>query len=114
MQVAQVYYVSYPSLKRDKIDLLAMHRVNVRIMLDVPNTIEKTIDGNTTFQEDDPFIVQLTEASIMIDELGPLNNVNGKLVEFVDDEAEILDDPILESGLEDEMIMKKIIIIVCI
>ena len=37
-----------------------------------------------------------------MDELGPLNDVNGELVEFVDDEAEISDDAILESKLEDE------------
>ena len=36
--------------------------------VDIPNTIEKTIDDNTTFQEDDPFIVQLIEAFIIIDE----------------------------------------------
>ena len=34
--------------------------------MDVPNTIEKTIDGNIAFQEDEPFIVKLNEASIMI------------------------------------------------
>ena len=56
----------------------------------------KTIDGNTTFQEDEPFIVQLTETSIIIDEPGPLNDVNEELVEFVDDEFEISNDPILE------------------
>ena len=102
MQAAQVYYVSYPSLKRDKSYWLAMCKVKARIMVDVPNTVENTIDGNTTFQEDKSFIVQLTEASITIDEPGPLNDVNGELVEFVDDEAKILDDPILESKLEDE------------
>ena len=102
MQAAQVYYVSYPSLKIDKLDRLAVCKVKARIMVDVPNTIEKTINSNITFQEDEPFIVQLNEASIMIDESGPLNDVNGELVEFIDDEAEISDDPILESKLEDE------------
>ena len=38
----------------------------------------------------------------MVDELGPLNDVNGELVQLVDDEAEILYDPILDSELEDE------------
>ena len=80
MQVAQVYYVSYPSLKIDKLDWLAVCKVKARIMVDVPNTIEKTINGNIAFQEDEPFIVQINEASIMIDESGPLNNVNGELV----------------------------------
>ena len=70
--------------------------------MDVPTTVEKTIDDNTTFQEDQPFIIQLTEASIINDEPSPLNDVNGELVEYVDDEAEISDDPLLESELEDE------------
>ena len=96
MQVAQVYYVSYPNLKRDKSNWLTVCKVKARIMVDVPNTVEKAIDGNTTFQEDEPFIVQLTEASIIIDEPSPLNDVNEELVEFVVDEAKILDDPILE------------------
>ena len=34
----------------------------------------------------------------MIDESGPLNDLNGELVQLVDDE----DDPILELELEDE------------
>ena len=33
----------------------------------------------------------------MIDESGPLNDVNGELVQLVDDEDEISNDPILES-----------------
>ena len=61
--------------------------------VDVPNTVEKTIDGNTTFQEDEQFIVQLTKASIIINEPGPLNDVTKEHVEFVDDEAEISYDP---------------------
>ena len=79
-----------------------MCKVKARIIVGVPNTVEKTIDGNTSFQEDEPFVVQPTEASIIIDELGPLNDVNEELVEFVDDEAKISDDPILNSKLEDE------------
>ena len=66
-------------------------------MEDVFDTIEKKIDANTTFQEDEPFNEHLTEASIAIDELGSLNDVNGELVEFADDEVEISDYPILES-----------------
>ena len=65
--------------------------------MDVPTIVEKTIDDNTTFQEDQPFIIQLTEASIINDEPSPLNDVNGELVQYVDDEAEISDDPLLES-----------------
>ena len=99
LQAAQVYYVSYPSLKRDKFDWLAVCKVKARILVDVPNTVEKTIDSNTTFQEDEAFII---EASIIIDEPNPLNDVNEELVEFVDDKAEISYDPILESELEDE------------
>ena len=49
-------------------------------MVDVPHIVEKIVDGNSTFQEDEPFNLQLTEASIMIDESGPLNDVNGELV----------------------------------
>ena len=40
MQVAQVYYVSYPSLKRDKSDWLAVCKVKARIMVDVSNIAE--------------------------------------------------------------------------
>lgn len=38
----------------------------------------------------------------MIHEIDPLNDVNRELVKSVDDEAEISDDSILESKLEDE------------
>ena len=70
--------------------------------MDVPYTVENIVNGNSAFQEDEPFNLQLTKASITIDESGPLNDVNGDLVQLVDDEAKILDDPILESKLEDE------------
>ena len=70
--------------------------------MDVPHTLENIVNGNSAFQEDEPFNLQLTKASITIDESGPLNDVNGDLVQLVDDEAKILDDPILESKLEDE------------
>ena len=102
MQAAQVYYFSYPSLKRDKSDWLAVCKVKARLMVDVPHTVEKIVDGNSAFQEDEPFNLQQTEASITIDESGPLNDVNGDLVQLVDDESEISDDPILKSELEDE------------
>ena len=71
-------------------------------MVDVPHMVETIVDGNLAFQEDEPFNLQLTEASIMIDESGPLNDVNGELVQLVDDEAEISDNPLRESKLEDE------------
>ena len=102
MQVAQVYYVFYPSLKRDKSDWLAVCKVKARLMVNVPHTVGKIVDCNSAFKEDEPFNLQLTEASIMINESGPLNDVNGELVQLVDDKAEILDDPILKSELEDE------------
>ena len=102
MQAAQVYYVSYHSLKRDKSDWLTVCKVKARLMVDAPHTVENIVNGNSAFQEDDPFNLQLTKASIMIDELSPLNDVNGELVQLVDDEAKISDDPILELELEDE------------
>ena len=102
MQAAQVYYVSYPSLKRDKSDWLAVCKVKARLMVDFPHIVEKIVDGNSAFQEDEPFNLELTKTSIMIDESGPLNDVNRELVQLIDDEAEISDDPILESELEDE------------
>ena len=36
--------------------------------MNVPHTIEKIVDGNSAFQEDDPFNLQVTEASIMIND----------------------------------------------
>ena len=89
-------------LKRDKFNWLDVCKVKDRLMVDVPCMVETIVDGNLAFQEDEPFNLQLTEASIMIDESGPLNNVNGELVQPVDDEAEISDNPIRESKLEDE------------
>ena len=38
--------------------------------MDVPHTVEKIVDGNSAFQEDEPFNLQQTEASITIDESG--------------------------------------------
>ena len=53
---------------------------------------------NKDFQEDEPFIIQLTEVSIIIDESGPLNDVNGELIEFVDDELKFQMTPHLSQN----------------
>ena len=65
---------------------------------------------NTDFQEDEPFIIQLTEVSIIIDESGPLNDVNGELVEFVDDELKFHMTPHLSQNWK--MKMWKLMIVI--
>lgn len=100
MQAAQVYYVSYPSLRRDKSDWLAVCKVKARSVIDIPATVEITT-VNMAFQEDEPVNLQRTEESIMCDESGSLNDAGGGFLELVDDEDELSDDPILESESEE-------------
>ena len=53
MQAGQVYYVPYPSLRKDKSNWLAVCKVKVRPVIDVPAVVDKTATTNIAFQEDE-------------------------------------------------------------
>ena len=53
MQAAQVYYIPYPSLRKDKSDWLAVCKFKARPVIDVPAAVDKTVTTNIAFQEDE-------------------------------------------------------------
>ena len=53
MQVAQVYYVPYPSLRKDKYDWLAVCKVKAKPVIDVSTAVDKIATTNIAFQEDE-------------------------------------------------------------
>ncbi|KAL8466826.1 hypothetical protein ACS0TY_035768 [Phlomoides rotata] len=93
MQAAQVYYVPYPSSKRNKSDWLAVFKVKARKVVGVP-TIDKA------FQEDESVNLEFSETSTNINDSNPLNDPNGEFIDLGEDEEEVLDEPILESDSE--------------
>lgn len=93
MQAAQVYYVPYPSSRRDKSDWLAVFKVKARQVVDVP-AIDKA------FQEDESVNLEFSEALANIDDSNPLNDPGGEFIDLGEDEEEVSDEPILESDSE--------------
>ena len=66
MQAAQVYYVPYPNLRKDKSDWLAVCKVKARLIIDVPAAVDKTVTTNIAFQEDE-FVNQMLVAEQPMD-----------------------------------------------
>ena len=103
MQAAQVYYVSYPSLRKDKSDLLAVCKVKARPVIDVLATIDKTVTTNIAFQEDE-LVNQMLVAEQPIDSQRSidessllLNDADGEHVDLAEDDNELYEEPLLES-----------------
>ena len=103
MQATQVYYVPYPSLRKDKSDWLAVYKVKARPVIDVPSTVDKTITTDIAFQEDELVNQMLVaeqpiDAQRSIDESSLLlNYVNGEYVDLAEDDNELSKEPLLES-----------------
>ena len=103
MQAAQVYYVPYPSLRKDKSDWLVVCKVKARIVIDVPADVDKTVTTNIAFQEDELVNQMLVaeqpiDAQRSIDESSLLlNDVDGEHVDLVEDDNELSEEPLLES-----------------
>ncbi|KAK9042953.1 hypothetical protein V6N11_071306 [Hibiscus sabdariffa] len=91
-QATQVYYINYPSLKRDKQDCLAVTKIKARAILDIP--ISNNVESESTsdpYQDDEleshPIhIVTSDESELLIDDsTTELNIVD---VKFEDDSNE--------------------------
>ena len=107
MQAAQVYYVPYPSLRKDKSDWLAVCKVKARPVIDVPAAVDKTVTTNIAFQEDELVNQMLVaeqpiDAQRSIDESSLLlNDVDGEHVDLAEDDNELSEEPLLESETEE-------------
>ena len=107
MQAAQVYYVPYPSLRKDKSDSLAVCKVKATPVIDVPAAVDKTVTTNIAFQEDELvnqmlIAEQPIDAQISIDESSLLlNDVDGEQIDFAEDDNELSEEPLLELETEE-------------
>ncbi|KAK1352643.1 hypothetical protein POM88_053074 [Heracleum sosnowskyi] len=80
MQAAQVYFCNYPSLKRDKVDLLVICNVKARPLVEMPQVPEIRQEA---FQNDVPEHFNIIDTE---DILTRLNDVEGTSVDLDDDE----------------------------
>ena len=107
MQVAQVYYVPYSSLRKDKSDWLAVCKVKARPVIDVPTAVDKTVTTSIAFQEDELVNQMLVakqhiDAQRSIDESSLLlNDSDGEHVDLAEDDNELSEEPLLESETEE-------------
>ena len=107
MQAAQLYYVPYPSLRKDKSNWLAVCKVKARPVIDVPAAVDKTITTNIAFQEDELVNQMLVaeqpiDAQRSIDESSFLfNDADGEHVDLDEDDNELSEEPLLESEIEE-------------
>ena len=107
MQAAQVYYVPYPSLRKDKSDWLVVCKVKARPVIDVLAAVDKTVTTNIAFQEDElvnqmPVAEQPIDAQRSIDEYSLLlNDADGEHVDLAEDDNELSEEPLLESETEE-------------
>ena len=104
MQAAQVYYVPYPSLRKDKSNWLAVCKVKARPVIDVPAAVDKTVTTNIAFQEDE-LVNQMLVAEQPIDAQDEssllLNDADGEHVDLVEDDNELSEELLLESETEE-------------
>ena len=107
MQVAQVYYVPYSRLRKDKSDWLAVCKVKARPVIDVLATVDKTVTTNIAFQEDELVNQMLVakqhiDAQRSIDESSLLlNDADGEHVDLAKDDNELSEEPLLELETEE-------------
>ena len=107
MQAAQVYYVPYSSLRKDKSNWFAVCKVKARPVIDVPAAVDKIVTTNIAFQEDELVNQMLVaeqhiDAQRSIDESSLLLNVaDGEHVDLAEDDNELLEEPLLESETEE-------------
>ncbi|KAK1402918.1 DUF4216 domain-containing protein [Heracleum sosnowskyi] len=81
MQATQVYFSSYPSLRRDKVDWLVVSKVKARPLVDLPQVPESHREA---FQDDVPEHLNMINTE---DILTHLNDVEGTSVDLDDDEG---------------------------
>ncbi|KAK8625025.1 hypothetical protein V6N13_089907 [Hibiscus sabdariffa] len=94
-QATQVYYVNYPSLRRDKKDWLAVIKIKARAIVDIP--VSNNVESESTsdpYQDDEPEsqpiqIVTNDEPELLIDDSATQLNIVDVEVEDDSDEDEI-------------------------
>ena len=74
MQAAQIYYIPYPSLRKDKSDWLVVYKFKARPVIDVPAAVDKIVTTNIAFQEDE-LVNQMLVAEQPIDAQGSIVNL---------------------------------------
>ncbi|KAL4367573.1 hypothetical protein GQ457_05G029620 [Hibiscus cannabinus] len=95
IQANQVYYVNYPSLRRDKQDWLAVIKIKARAIVDIP--VSNNVEPESTsdpYQDDEPEsqpiqIVANDEPELLIDDSKTQLNIVDVEVEDDSDEDEI-------------------------
>nr|GLL45078.1 uncharacterized protein LOC109179592 [Ipomoea trifida] len=100
MQAAQVYYCTYPSLRRDKLDWWAVCKIKARSNVEVPESSISTEDSliPPPFQEettDNHDLVQIDE------DLLHLDDPNGGVIELDGEHGDIEDEIELEEEIDD-------------
>ena len=107
MQAAQVYYVHYPSLRKDKSNWLAVCKVKARPVINVSAAVDKIVTTNIAFQEDELVNQMLVaeqpiDAQRSIDESSLLlNDADGEHVDLAEDDNELSEEPLLKSETEE-------------
>ena len=107
MQAAQVYYVPYPSLRKDKSNWLAVCKVKARPVIEVPPAVDKTVTTNIAFQVDELanqmlVVEQPIDAQRSIDESSLLlHDADGEHVDLAEDDNELSEEPLLELETKD-------------
>nr|GME09613.1 uncharacterized protein LOC109179592 [Ipomoea batatas] len=100
MQAAQVYYCTYPSLRRDKLDWWAVCKIKARSNVEVPESSISTEDSliPAPFQEettDNHELVQIDEDPLHLDD------PNGGVIELDGEHGDIEDEIELEEEIDD-------------
>ena len=98
MQADQVYYIPYPSLRRDVSDWWAVCKIKARSIVDVPQLSENALESNIDpFQEDD---IEVQPFGVMDDnDVAFLNDPNGDFIEMGEEVSGESDD---EDELQSE------------
>ncbi|XP_039141251.1 uncharacterized protein LOC120278562 [Dioscorea cayenensis subsp. rotundata] len=102
VQVTQVNYTTYPSLKRNKVDWWAVFKVKARSIIELPKQVPET----TSVSYEAPFQQDEMEAPLIhindFDIEQSLNDPNGADIEIADEEIESEEEPLIELESNDE------------
>ncbi|OIT29979.1 hypothetical protein A4A49_45104 [Nicotiana attenuata] len=91
MQAAQVYYTTYPSLRRDKSEWWAVCKVKARGLVDMPPSSSQSTptDGVEPFQSEED---GLTFGVVPNNEIVLLNDPNGEFINIRDEDDDLVDE----------------------
>ena len=104
MQAAQVYYVPYPSLKRDKSDWWAVCKIKARSVVEMPESSTQALNLNIEPFQDD----EVDHSAFEIDEIDEnleriiLSNQNPDFIDLDDEEVEVDEEPEFETETDEQ------------